>query len=108
MAEALVTNGAFDDAWEWVKELQTDNTVVYSTVLDACAKCGAMDRVPEVFEEMKASCVQPDVITYSTIVKGFCLAGDLPRAFNLLEEMKQDSSGATRPDEIVFNSLLDG
>jgi len=69
-------------------------------------KNGVMDRVPQVFEDMKASSVEPDVITYSTLVKGFCLAGDLDCAFNLLEEMKVD--GKCIPDEIVYNSLLDG
>merc|ERR1719258_444527 len=46
-----------------------------------------MDKVPPLLEEMKAGCVEPDIITYSTIVKG---------------------DGKYAPDEIMYNSLLDG
>merc|ERR1719253_1588984 len=65
-----------------------------------------MDRVPQLLQDMKASKVEPDIITYSTIVKGYCQAGDVDRAFEVLEEMKRDSKFA--PDEILYNSLLDG
>merc|ERR1719191_618829 len=82
------------------------NTITYNTLLDACAKAGVMDRVPEVFAEMMASNVVPDMITYSTLVKGFSLVGDLDRAFEFLEEIKHD--GKLKLDEIVYNSLLDG
>merc|ERR1719387_354191 len=75
-------------------------------MFDACACCGTMDRVPQLLEEMKGNKAEPDIITYSTLVKGFCLSGDLDRAFLVLEEMKSD--GKFAPDEIMYNSLLDG
>merc|ERR550537_429410 len=75
-------------------------------MLDACARCGSMERVPKLLEDMKTSSVEPDIITYSTIVKGYCLSGDVDRAFQVLEEMKRDNKFA--PDEILYNSLLDG
>merc|ERR1719478_1617841 len=84
------------------------NTISYNTMLDAYAKCGVMDRVPELLEDMKASRprVEPDVITYSTIVKGYCMSGDVDKAFEVLSEMKRDGKHAA--DEILYNSLLDG
>merc|ERR1719235_172599 len=82
------------------------NTITYNTMFDACARCGTMDRVPELLENMRKSKAEPDIITYSTLVKGFCLAGDVDRAFRVLEEMKSD--GKFAPDEIMYNSLLDG
>merc|ERR1719326_2463852 len=84
------------------------NTISYNTMLDACAKCGAMDRVPQLLEDMKEARprVEPDVITYSTIVKGYCMSGDVDKAFQVLQEMKRDGKHA--PDEILYNSLLDG
>merc|ERR1719409_602910 len=84
------------------------NTISYNTMLDAYAKSGSMDRVPELLEDMKASRprVEPDVITYSTIVKGYCMSGDVDKAFEVLGEMKRDGKHA--PDEILYNSLLDG
>merc|ERR1719375_2246081 len=75
-------------------------------MIDACARCGIMDKVPPLLEEMKAGCVEPDIITYSTIVKGYCQSGDVGRAFEVLKEMKGD--GKYTPDEIMYNSLLDG
>merc|ERR1719299_330152 len=82
------------------------NTITYNTMFDACARCGTMDRVPKLLEDMRNSRADPDIITYSTLVKGFCLSGDVDRAFRVLEEMKSD--GKFSPDEIMYNSLLDG
>ena len=77
------------------------NTISYNIMLDACAKCGAMHRVPELLEDMKAARprVEPDVDTYSTIVKGYCNSGDVDKAFQVLQEMKRDGKHA--PDENI-------
>merc|ERR1719214_259383 len=75
-------------------------------MIDACARCGSMDKVPQLLEEMKRDKVDLDVITYSTLVKGYCNAGDVDKAFKVLAEMKSD--GKLAPDEILYNSLLDG
>ncbi|CAK9048357.1 unnamed protein product, partial [Durusdinium trenchii] len=82
------------------------NTITYNTLLDACAKCSAMARVPAIFEKMRQCDVEPDRITYSTLIKGYCVAGELDCAFKLFEELKAD--GKLDLDEIVYNSLLDG
>merc|ERR1719321_933524 len=82
------------------------NTITYNTMLDACAKCCAMSHASDLLEDMRESCVEPDIITYSTIVKGYCLEGDVDRAFSVLEDMKSDDKFA--PDEIMYNSILDG
>merc|ERR550514_1783909 len=75
-------------------------------MIDACARCGCMDKVPPLLEEMQRDHVEPDVITYSTLVKGYCNAGDVDKAFKVLAEMKCD--GKLTPGEILYNSLLDG
>merc|ERR1719253_514808 len=82
------------------------NTVSYNTMLDANARTGRMDRADELFRDMQASGVSPDVITYSTLVKGYCQAGDIDQGFQVLREMT--ASGKHDPDEILYNSLLDG
>merc|ERR550514_1392699 len=82
------------------------NTITYNTMIDACARCGCMDKVPPLLEEMKRDHVELDVITYSTLVKGYCHAGDVDKAFKVLAELKSD--GKLAPDEILYNSLLDG
>merc|ERR1719223_1682875 len=82
------------------------NTITYNTILDACAKCCAMDRASMLLQHMKELLVEPDIVTYSTILKGYCLAGDVDRAFQILAEMKKGDKFA--PDEIMYNSILDG
>jgi len=82
------------------------NTVTYNTIIDACARCGSMHRVPNLLEEMKVQGVFPDRITYSTLVKGHCFSGDLDSAFAVLSDMRKD--GRHMPDDILYNSLLDG
>merc|ERR1719324_353210 len=75
-------------------------------MIDACARSGAMDRVPRLLAAMSDEGVEPDLVTYSSLVKGYSLAGDVRRGFKVVEEMK--SSGKLLPDEIMYNVLLDG
>eukprot|EP00746_Dinoflagellata_sp_MGD_P158206 gnl/MRDRNA2_/MRDRNA2_86416_c0_seq4.p1 gnl/MRDRNA2_/MRDRNA2_86416_c0~~gnl/MRDRNA2_/MRDRNA2_86416_c0_seq4.p1 ORF type:complete len:1007 (+),score=216.77 gnl/MRDRNA2_/MRDRNA2_86416_c0_seq4:71-3022(+) len=82
------------------------NTITYNTMIDACARCGAMDRVPQLLADMKAANISPDQITYGTLVKGHCLSGSVDQAFEILAEMR--ASGKHKPDEILYNCLLDG
>lgn len=46
------------------------NTVTYNTLVDACARVGAMDKAAALLDDMLNSGVQPDLITFSTIAKG--------------------------------------
>jgi pentatricopeptide repeat protein len=95
------------DVFEEMKQMGIAcNTVSYNTMLDANAMTGRMDRADELFREMQASGVSPDVITYSTLVKGYCQAGDIDRGYQVLNEMV--ANGVHEPDEILYNSLLDG
>jgi len=49
---------------------------------------------------------EPDLVTYSTIVKGFCNSGSLDKALEVLRDIQAD--GKLKPDEMMYNSLLDG
>merc|ERR1719171_896600 len=99
--------GRVQDVFEEMKEMGIScNTVTYNTMLDANARTGKMDRADELFRDMQACGVSPDVITYSTLVKGYCQAGDIDQGFQVLREMVKN--GTHEPDEILYNSLLDG
>merc|ERR1719440_427665 len=50
--------------------------------------------------------VEPDIVTFSTIVKGFCNSGNLDRALQLAQDI--EAEGKCTPDEVMYNSLLDG
>jgi len=84
------------------------NNITYNTVLYAFAQSGAMQRVPALLQDMKAAVppAEPDLVTYSTIVKGFCNSGSLDRALEILKDIQ--SEGKLKPDEMMYNSLLDG
>merc|ERR1719261_1674078 len=99
--------GRVQDVFDEMKEMGIScNTVSYNTMLDANARTGKMDRADELFREMVASGVSPDVITYSTLVKGYCQSGDIDKGYQVLNEMV--ANGVHEPDEILYNSLLDG
>ena len=83
------------------------SVVTYNAMVDACARNGQMKMVPELLKGMKARKLEPNLITYSTMIKGFCQRGDMPAAFNVLEDLKKDLPDS-KPDEVVFNTLLDG
>merc|ERR1712118_512895 len=57
-------------------------------------------------QDMKRHHVDPNIVTYSTILKGHCQAGDIQLAFATLTDMKRTTR--FKPDEIMYNSLLDG
>lgn len=96
--------------WQVYEEMLATNVdlsiVTYNTLLDACARCGRMDRVPSIFQDMHAKGIQPNLITYSTALKGHCNAGDVRQAFGILEKVRCETK--LKPDEIMYNSLLDG
>jgi len=82
------------------------NTVSYNTMIDGHARSGRMDHAEELFKSMGEAGVSPDIITYSTLVKGYCMYGDIDKGFTVLREMT--AAGKHDPDEILYNSLLDG
>lgn len=100
----------FGRVWAVYQEMLVEkmdfSIVTYNTLVDACARCGEVCRVPTLLEDMDRHNVEPNLITYSAILKGYCQDGKLDKAFELLESMRQTTK--FKPDEIMFNSLLDG
>merc|ERR1719247_2813524 len=80
--------------------------VTFNAVIDACARNSNMQHLPYLMQEMRQRKLEPDLITYSTMIKGFCQRGDMKSALEKLEELRKTNN--LRPDEIVFNTLLDG
>merc|ERR1719321_2013640 len=91
---------------EMVQRKVEISVVSFNTILDACARCGRMDQMPQIQEQMEKLGVRPNLITYSAMLKGYCRMGDVQTGFTILRRMKEESSA--RPDEIVYNTLLDG
>merc|ERR1740115_532415 len=99
-----------DRAMEVYKEMRNGNfelsVIMFNTLVDACARCGRMDYLPNLVADMKTQGLQPNVVTYSTMLKGYCQNGEVQKGFAILEQMKTEAH--LKPDEIMYNSLLDG
>jgi len=102
----------FAKAWEVYEEMLAANlqgqftSVTYNTLIDVCARNGEIARAGSLLEGMAKQKIEPNLVTYSTILKGYCQENRLDQAFALLETMKKSAS--LKPDELVYNTLLDG
>jgi pentatricopeptide repeat protein len=100
----------FGRVWSVYQEMLAEkmdfSIVTYNTLVDACARCTEMARVPTLLEDMQRQNIEPNLITYGAILKGYCQEGKLDRAYELLDSMRKTTR--FKPDEIMFNSLLDG
>lgn len=101
-----------DRAWvvyQDMRSLQAEATpAAYNTLIDACARCGRMERLPEILEDMRSRQISPNLITYSTMLKGHCQNGEVQKGFQILAQMKREQDVSLKPDERMYNSLLDG
>ncbi|ONM22092.1 Pentatricopeptide repeat-containing protein [Zea mays] len=69
------------------------NTIVMNAVLEACVRCGDVDRALRLFEEMRGpmGCGVDDV-SYGILLKGLGIARRIDEAFEILESIEKDSS----------------
>jgi pentatricopeptide repeat protein len=91
---------------EMLEKRMDFSIITYNTLVDACARCGQMDKVPVLLKDMQKLRIEANVITYSIILKGHCQAGDVELGFQVLQKMREETKLV--PDEIMYNSLLDG
>jgi pentatricopeptide repeat protein len=100
----------FSRVWSVYQEMlaiETDFTIVtFNTVIDACARCEELNRIPTLLADMDRLQIPPNIITYGAILKGYCQEGKLDKAYELLQSMRETTNFT--PDEIMYNSLLDG
>jgi len=82
------------------------STVTFNAMIDACARNQQMDAAPGLLSEMKARGLVANSITYSTTIKGFAQRGEMKSALAVLDDMRNLAN--LKPDEIVYNNLLDG
>merc|ERR1719453_991967 len=82
------------------------SNVTFNSVLDVIARhVSDSEEMARVLDDMRASQIRPDVVTYSILIKAACAAGNLDNAMSIFEKLK--SEGLVL-DEIAFNSLLMG
>ena len=52
------------------------NDVTYNSIIDACVRCGKMDKAWNLFIEMQDNGITPDNFTFSTLIKGIKRTGN--------------------------------
>jgi len=112
MAEALVSNGRDEEAWDLVrKHLDSDeqrgciNTVIYSTVLKGFAVSRRIHKVFEAYADMRSKNIPCNTITYNTMLDACAKCSAMDRASGLLEDMQQ---ARVEPDIITYSTLIKG
>lgn len=112
MVEALVMNGAVDDAWKLVHEMLSNeevaecvNTVIYSTVMKGFSHARRPDQCFAVFDEMQARGVVANTITYNTLLDACAKCSSMSRVPQVFEEMKRNH---IEPDKITYSTLIKG
>lgn len=79
------------------------NEITLGCLVDACIKCGNLNKALTIIEEQKK--IQMNTIIYTTLLKGFTKERNLNKALETFSIMK--SSNEMKPNIITYNSLLD-
>lgn len=75
----------------------------YTSVIDACAKAGELERALEVFEEMRRFGVSPSLVTFNTLISACGARGDWQRALSFVAQMAE--SGIV-PDDVTLSVTI--
>ena len=88
------------------------NEVAYNTVIDSFCRSGDRATTKNFLREMFEQNLTPDIITFETIMKGYMTVGNVDQALNTyychFQSERNQSSTALTPNEVIFNTRLDG
>ena len=59
----------------------------YTSLIDACGKCGQLAKAHELLNQMQTEGVKPNAHTFTTIINACTQANDLDRGLLVLEQM---------------------
>lgn len=80
------------------------DTIVYSSVIDACGKAGDSERAMEVFQRMRLRGIKPHLVTYSALARPFAYRGQWREVEELALQMQ--SEGHRANDYFIYAQLL--
>jgi len=113
LLDACINNGDLPRAMQVFEEAKSSdavNTVMYTTILKGFARTKQVDEAMRFYHQMLTDAKQgkdvaPDLIAFSVLIQAHVEAGDMSGAFKVVEDMKGHHF---KPDDIVFNTLLNG
>jgi len=88
------------------------NDITLNTIIDIMIESGNFDSAWKYFDEMENLYnVEPDIYTYSTLLKSIKNyepdVKNIERAFEILKFVKLSKTKGIKPDEILYNCILD-
>ncbi|EER02847.1 pentatricopeptide repeat-containing protein, putative [Perkinsus marinus ATCC 50983] len=112
MVDALVTNRYPEDALSLIHEMLNTpdcadcvNTIVYSTVLKGFALSKQVDRVFDIYQEMRSNKIPLNTVSFNTIMDACARSGSMERVSDIFREM--DEQGI-EPDIITYSTVVKG
>ena len=75
------------------------SVVLASALVDMYAKCGALERAQEVFDELPVH----DLVSWNALVTGYALLAEVENVIFVFERMKREGR---KPDMVTFVSIL--
>jgi pentatricopeptide repeat protein len=107
LSDAYLLVKDFDKALHWLdaaKSLDGQVTLQpYNTLLDACAKSGAVDFAESVINHMDTVGVHPDAVSYNSVIDACSKAKQVAKAVEWVHRMKD---AGVRPDVVSFSAVL--
>lgn len=88
------------------------NDITLNTIIDILVESGNFDMAWKFFDDMENKYeVEPDIYTYSTLLKSIKNyepdQKNIERAFDILKIVKLSKTKGIKPDEILYNCILD-
>jgi len=80
------------------------DVVVYSTVLDACAKVGDCERAQQVFDQMRTRGVTPNVVSYASLARPYAHEGNWKEVERIAKVM--EAEGLAMNEYFLYALLL--
>lgn len=82
------------------------SVLTFTNTINACVRCGEMERALYLMDRMKEFNLSPNEVTFTVIIKGLCQDGRIDDALRMVtENMKQLR---VKPNLRTFNTLLRG
>lgn len=107
LSDAYLQVKDFERALHWLdaaKEADGQvNLQPYNTLLDACAKSGALEFAESVINHMSTLGIRPDAVSYNSVIDACSKAKQVSKAVDWVRRMK---ASGVQPDVVSFSAVL--
>eukprot|EP00929_Paragymnodinium_shiwhaense_P109327 TRINITY_DN7573_c0_g1_i1.p1 TRINITY_DN7573_c0_g1~~TRINITY_DN7573_c0_g1_i1.p1 ORF type:complete len:369 (+),score=56.16 TRINITY_DN7573_c0_g1_i1:71-1177(+) len=108
MLNAFAGTGDFDGADRYFNLMQDsdfsqENSVIYNTLIKACASKGNLQRAEELFRRMSAAGFQPSITTFNSMIHTCTMCGDIERAEFYIGYLE---AHGLQPNQVTVNSMM--